>query len=609
MEPTKKIKFIKAFILNLVSVFLIAVRVCAATLTINGLVTGIPNVKGMPTPWSNLTSKASMIDIPVTYWDQKGDLVDTDITDITTYNDPRLEELQIQFEFNDFATRNTAMKDKIWAALTQGLVKDTLGSDGTPVPTHSVAYTTAEHNSGDKVDTSKWVIGDTTGATKTGNFYRWFHEVAGKSKEITGKTISLVYDSYNNVYKYGSTTGNTFPLDSEEDNYFQETLLSNNQNPHNFHFTMQASMDFIAKGGEKFKFVGDDDVWIFMNGHLVVDLGGVHEKLTGYFQINDNMTLTSIIEKNTSEGAQVANDIIKNYSAAELGLGLNKPVRLDFFYAERNTNLADFYIETTIIPTIELDITKSARINEAGDGTVYTATVTNPNAEAVYIHGLSDWMNSGKEYSTDGGFLNLLNSDVVSGLSYYIDESRQGEITDLIAPGTAGNSFFLPTPILLNPNETIQFNFTVTGSYGAVYDVFAVVGSTAASLVLNGSTGSGSGSGSGDASNGSGDASNGTGDASNGTGDAGGTGDASNGTGDAGTGAGAGTVLSGAWGRSLAFETPAEPEYESEFYESEPIDIPTTGGNFTKDVAWLVTPSAMAGLGILGLKSKNKYKI
>jgi fibro-slime domain-containing protein len=80
--------------------------------------------------------------------------------------------------------------------------------------------------------------------------------------------------------------------------------------------------EFPYRGGEVFTFKGDDDVWLFVNGRLAIDLGGVHGVMTGTVDLDQ--------------------------SAASLGITPGQTYRMDIFHAERHTWASNFRIETTL---------------------------------------------------------------------------------------------------------------------------------------------------------------------------------------------------------------------------------------------------------------------
>ncbi|BAY21663.1 fibro-slime family protein [Calothrix sp. NIES-2100] len=168
-----------------------------------------------------------------------------------------------------------------------GIVTSTLGADGKPVYAGQAGNPTT---SGEE------------------NFNQWYNDVAGVNQS---KQYSITLDDTGNPPGIFSYTNNSFfPIDGE--------LLGNQGRNHNYHFTYEIASKFTYKGGETFKFSGDDDLWVFINKQRVIDLGGVHQTQTGTVNLDT------------------------------LGLTLGKNYDLNLFFAERHTSQSNFSIATSI---------------------------------------------------------------------------------------------------------------------------------------------------------------------------------------------------------------------------------------------------------------------
>ena len=126
---------------------------------------------------------------------------------------------------------------------------------------------------------------------------------------------------------------------------------------HNYGFTMEfhANFTYFKGTNQTFNFRGDDDVWAFINGKRVIDLGGIHV-------------------------AQDANVNLDNI-AASIGLVDSLVYPLDFFFAERHTTTSKLRITTTL----ELEPLMSKPVVTPGglfQGQV-TVTATHPSPQAV----------------------------------------------------------------------------------------------------------------------------------------------------------------------------------------------------------------------------------
>jgi len=156
----------------------------------------------------------------------------------------------------------------------------------------------------------------TTGAAE---FAQWYHDTPGVNVRVPGVGIQFT-ESSPGVYVFESDA--FFPIDGMGLGDGPSLVPGLIPADHNYLFTTEVHTLFTYKGGENFTFTGDDDLWIFVNGKLGIDLGGVHG----------------------SESETLDMDA----QAAALGLTVGETYPMDIFHAERHTTGSNFRIETTI---------------------------------------------------------------------------------------------------------------------------------------------------------------------------------------------------------------------------------------------------------------------
>lgn len=147
-------------------------------------------------------------------------------------------------------------------------------------------------------------------ASGPAEYYQWYVDVPGVNMRFE---VPLAFtETAPGRFVYDNSA--FFPIDAMG--------FGNEGNPHNFHFTTEVRTEVTYMGGETFTFRGDDDLWMFINGQLVIDLGGTHGQL----------------EATVSLDAE----------ATRIGLVTGETYAMDIFHAERHTVESNFRIETNI---------------------------------------------------------------------------------------------------------------------------------------------------------------------------------------------------------------------------------------------------------------------
>ncbi len=225
------------------------------------------------------------------------------------------------------------------------LVEPTLGTDGNPVlatpdGTGTVVVKQWKDSLGRNISHTVYdpALGDTVGQTSmTTNvvidselsFNEWYNDVLGVNMSMWLPIVvklqadgSYVFDSA--VDEPYASKGGFFPIDNQlfgtAGTVYMPGRPQGGGADRNFHFTFEGHWRFPydASADHFFSFTGDDDVWVFIDGKLVIDLGGRHNPREQTVELN------------------------------RLGLTDGETYNMAFFYAERHCCQSNMRIQTNL---------------------------------------------------------------------------------------------------------------------------------------------------------------------------------------------------------------------------------------------------------------------
>jgi fibro-slime domain-containing protein len=182
---------------------------------------------------------------------------------------------------------------------TLGMVNSAIGTDRLPV------YAGECDIASGFADRTKCPYGQQL--TTKANFDEWYRNTPGVNLPYL---VYLQFVPNGGFYTFQSNA--YFPLD---DAGFGNTP---GKTHHNFSFTTELHLKFQYNGGETFSFTGDDDLWVFIDGKLAIDLGGLHPPVQGSVMLDT------------------------------LGLTKGQEYDLELFNAERHTAGSDFRADTNL---------------------------------------------------------------------------------------------------------------------------------------------------------------------------------------------------------------------------------------------------------------------
>ena len=216
----------------------------------------------------------------------------------------------------------------------------------------------------------------------TGTLDYWYFNSG--DKEATNKNLQLKYDATdeyflqsNNEEVKGSTTngatanGNYFPLNSSKQSGKASQLNYGFGQKFDLKFRLTSDGKVLDSANKEvpieFNFSGDDDVWVFIDGQLVLDIGGDHAVVTGRIDFaNKKATVSSA--KNSSLGGTSNGEVEKDFpKELDTNNYFTKEHTLTMFYMERGLWESNMQITFNFPQENKLTVEKEVDTTGAND--------------------------------------------------------------------------------------------------------------------------------------------------------------------------------------------------------------------------------------------------
>ena len=216
-----------------------------------------------------------------------------------------------------------------------------------------------------------------------GKYYLESHKDNGKP---------TTHDKSKNINPSSGATHGFFP--------FNETVPSNaNAAQYNYGFGAKLQFDFtltddgqVVAGNDsntkvpiKFFFSGDDDVWVYIDGKLVLDVGGAHGKASGLLEFGKDNTVTPYVSsnKNTDNDNPMAyttdannKTVYFNQNPIKFTKTTDKPTQLDknrtthtltMFYMERGMWDSNMAVAFNFPDSNQLQVEKEVNVDKVNE--------------------------------------------------------------------------------------------------------------------------------------------------------------------------------------------------------------------------------------------------